>query len=264
MKNIFIEGTQGAGKTTLLKSLSEKLEGYHMYLEGDISPIELAWCSYMTMKEYQQTLARFPNLVSEIEAHTVKEEKHFIIEYTRIMTDTKDFYPYMEQYEIYNGRLVFDDFKELIFSRLKSFNGIQNLFECSLFQNIIEELILYYCKTEEEIISFYRELFEIIKHKNFLLLYIYSDDIESNILKIKKERSDENGVELWYPLMMQYLNDSPYGKKSKFIDISDMVAHFKMRMNLELRIIKEIMGDYSMILPAKSYNIEDIIDRIEG
>ena len=263
MKNIFIEGIQGSGKSTLMKSLYEKLNGYHMYLEGDISPVELAWCSYMTEEEYQQSLVRFPDLVPEIEKHTKKEDNHFIVEYTRIITDVKGFHYYMEQYEIYNGKRSFDEFKGIIMSRLQKFQGAGNLFECSLFQNIIEELILFYCRTEEEIIGFYSDIFEIIKQKNFVLLYLYSDDIESNILKIKKERSDENGVEMWYPLVMRYLNESPYGKKFGFSDISDIVAHYKRRMNLEVRIIKEIMEGYSIILPAKIYDIKDVINKME-
>lgn len=263
MKNIFIEGIQGSGKSTLMKSLYEKLDGYHLYLEGDISPVELAWCSYMTEEEYQQALVRFPDLVSEIEKRTKKEENHFIVEYTRILTDIKGFHHYMEQYEIYNGRRSFDDFKAIIFSRLERFHGTGNLFECSLFQNIIEELILFYCKTEAEIISFYRELFEVIKQKDFILLYLYSDDIESNILKIKKERSDENGVEMWYPLVMRYLNESPCGKNFGFKNISDMIAHYKRRMNLELKIVKEIIGEFSIILPAKNYDIEEVINKMK-
>ncbi|TCL53742.1 hypothetical protein EDD76_1261 [Kineothrix alysoides] len=72
-----------------------------------------------------------------------------------------------------------------------------------------------------------------------------------------------HSVELWYPLVMRYLNDSPNGKKFEFVDISDMVAHFKIRMDLELKIIKGIMGGYSMILPAKTYDIEDVINKME-
>lgn len=264
MKNVFIEGIQGTGKTTLMRSLAEKLDGYHMYFEGDISPIELAWCSYMTQEEYEEILVKYPHLIEEIEKHTAKEEDHFIVEYTRILADFREFYQHMERYEIYNGRQTFDDFKNLILGRFDRFDKTGNLFKGSLFQNIIEELMLFYCKSEEEIMSFYRELFYISKQKSFRLLYLCSDDITSDILKIKKERCDEKGVEMWYPLMMNYLNASPYGQRFPFMGITDMVAYFEIRMNLELRIAKEIMGEYAMILPAKKYKIEDVIVYLEG
>ncbi len=58
MKNhIFIEGLQGSGKSTLLRSLSQKFPEYKAYYEGDISPVELAWCSYMTKAQYEEAIA---------------------------------------------------------------------------------------------------------------------------------------------------------------------------------------------------------------
>lgn len=258
MKNIFIEGMQGSGKTTLLTSLYKKLQGYHMYLEGDISPVELSWCSYMTEEEYQHTLSKYPDLAPEIKQHTAKENNHFIVEYTRIITDITGFHRYMEQYEIYNGRRSFQEFKDLIFSRFANLQSTGNLFECSFFQNVIEELMLFYCMSEEEILGFYTELFEIVRQKDFLLLYICSNDIEDDILKIKRERCDENGAEIWYPLMMRYLNASPYGRKNGFTDISDMTEHFRKRMALELKIIEEILEGYAVILSAKSYDLDEI------
>ena len=52
-----------------------------------------------------------------------------------------------------------------------------------------------------------------------------------NILQIKKERSDENGVELWFPLMMGYLKDSPYGKHHDYEDVHDLIHHLTRRRN---------------------------------
>lgn len=72
-KNIFIEGIPGSGKSTLLIKLSKALSEYTVYHEGDISPVELAWCSYMTEDKLQEAIAKFPDLESEIMAKTQKE-----------------------------------------------------------------------------------------------------------------------------------------------------------------------------------------------
>ena len=60
-KNIFIEGLQGSGKTTLLRNLSKKYPEYKAYYEGDMSPVELAWCSYMTKGEFEKVLSEYPH-----------------------------------------------------------------------------------------------------------------------------------------------------------------------------------------------------------
>lgn len=44
---------------------------------------------------------------------------------------------------------------------------------------------------------------------------LQSDDISSNIDIIRKERSDDKGNEMWFPLMMGYFDNSPYAKTIK-------------------------------------------------
>lgn len=74
MKNhVFIEGLQGSGKTTLLRSLSQKFPEYKAYYEGDISPVELAWCSYMTKTQYEEALQKYPHVEQEIKQWTKQE-----------------------------------------------------------------------------------------------------------------------------------------------------------------------------------------------
>ena len=262
MNNIFIEGIQGTGKTTLLRLLGQQLPDYHVYWEGDYSPVELAWCTYMTEAEYEQALARFPDMTEEIKKRTTKEDAHFIVEYTRILAERRAFYEYMEQYEIYNARRPLAEFKEILLKRYEAFCGEGNIFECSFMQNTVEELLLYYDMTEQEILDFYRELYAKLRDKNFRLIYLYSENIEENILQIKKERSDGNGNEMWYPLMLRYLNDTPYGKKHPFEGVSDMVAHFRRRMQMEMRIVKEVLGEQALVLPAKEYVIEDVAHEV--
>ena len=76
MKNIFIEGIQGMGKSTLVNQICrEKLE-FHVCREGDYSPIDLAWCTWMTKEEYEETLEKYAEIRAEIEKYTVEENGH--------------------------------------------------------------------------------------------------------------------------------------------------------------------------------------------
>ena len=257
-KNLFIEGIQGTGKSTLSRKLAKVLPEFHVYHEGDISPVELAWCSYMKKEVWEEMLQKYPALAEEIKEKTQIEGEYYITAYTRIMAESRAFYEDMEQYEIYNGRVEFDFFYDVIMRRYAAFAEEGCIFECSFFQNSIESMLLYYQLSDEEIIAFYQEAYDILKDKGFQLLYLDSEKIRENILQIKKERSDEHGNEMWYPLMMNYLKESPYGKAHNYQGFEDMISHFERRRKLELEIIEKVLKNDGLILTAKEYDIKDV------
>lgn len=263
LKNIFIEGLQGTGKSTLVTKIVTHVPQYRAFREGDLSPVELAWCSYMTGEEYEKTLEKFPGLQKEIEAKTKREGDFYITAYTLILAENREFYEYMEAHEIYNGRVPFARFREIILSRYKAFEGVGNVFECSFFQNSIESMMLFYEMDEEQIVEFYKEAFALLKEKDFKLIYLDSGSIRENLLQTRKERVDAQGNEMWFPLMMNYLKDSAYGKRHGCQDMEDLVAHFKRRRELELRIIKEVLGDYAIVLQARSYGEERLYHMLD-
>lgn len=258
MKNIFIEGIQGMGKSTLLNNIVTTIPVLQACREGDYSPVDLAWCAWMTKTEYEDMLMRYKPIQNEIIKNTVEEQEHFVVSYTKIITDIPGFHKDLENYEIYNRRKTLEELKKIVFSRYESFNETGYVFECSFFQNIVEELILFHQLNDDEIVEFYRDLYKRIDKEHFLLLYLYSDRIEENLKIIKKERSDNSGNELWYQLMLEYLVQSPYGKKHGFSGFDDITAHFSHRQELELRIIKEVIADNAVILPSKNWEIEEI------
>lgn len=257
MNNIYVEGIQGAGKSTLVNRLAQAHPNLHVCREGDYSPVELAWCTWMTEDEYQAVLLRYASIREEIEKNTYQEQEHYIITYTRILTDIPGFHKDLEQYEIYNGRRNLQEFKEIIFSRHQAFDGNGYLFECSFFQNVIETLILYYVLNDEEIVEFYRELYSRVDKEHFRLLYLYSEDLEGNIRAVRKERCDGLGNEWWYELMLRYLIHSPYGQQHHYSSFEDMISHFRHRQDLEMRIIRDVVGDNAEIIPAKGYSLEE-------
>lgn len=117
----------------------------------------------------------------------------------------------------------------------------------------MEDLMLYYQLSDEEILEFYRELFEVTDTEHFLLVYLESGNVEENLMQIRQERVDAQGNEMWYPLMMSYLKESPLGQTLGYQDFVDLVSHLEHRQRLELRICREILGEHAMILPARKW-----------
>ena len=263
MKNVFVEGIQGMGKSTLVNSICNAIPEFHVCREGDYSPIELAWCTWMSGNDYNAILKRYASIRDEIIKNTVREQERFVITYTKIITDIPEFHKELEKYEVYNGRVRLRDFKELIMGRYRHFSETGYLFECSFFQNIIEDLILFHLSSDDEIVEYYHELYSNVNKDNFLLLYLYSDKVEQNIKAIKEERCDNSGDELWYRLMLEYLKHSPYGRKHGCNTFEDMITHFKHRQMLEMRIIREIIGERAIVLPAKEWKIEEILSLVK-
>ncbi len=256
--NYFIEGLQGSGKSTLSKTIHEKKRDCICISEGDYSPVELAWCAYLDERTYLEKLERYPDLRCQIEDQTVSEGDKRIICYTKIKTDDRDFYADLENYEIYNGRVLFDDFRDIILKRYRAWDQDQMIFECSLFQNIIEDMILFRCASDEDIISFYKLIRKALMGKKYHIVYLRSDDIEGNLETIRKERSDEKGNEHWFSMMREYFDHSPYAKKNGLEGKEDLIRHFEHRQALELRICREIFkGAYSLI-PSKKYTETDL------
>ena len=253
--NYFVEGLQGSGKSTLVRKLVKKYPGYKAKCEGDYSPIELAWCAYVDNETYSGILEKYSDIRSEIEDKSFMEDDHRIICYTKIITDIPGFHKDLEKYEIYNGNLDSDHFKEIVLRRLRNWNDDNNIFECSLFQNIIEDMILFQEKTDSQIVDFYREVKKTLSGKEYQILYLQTEDIASNIDVIRKERSDDKGNELWFPLMTQYFNNSPFAKERRVSGTDALLKHFRHRQELELRICNEVFVGHYTLLRSKDYNI---------
>lgn len=263
MINIFVEGIPGSGKSTLLHKLQEQLPLYKFYYEGDLSPIELAWCSYMTSEQYEKAINDWPQLEKEIKENSRIENNYYIVSYTKIHTSNHHFYDYMGKYEIYGGRRDLQEFRQIVMDRFHQFHGTGNVFECSFFQNIIEELMLFGEYDDEQILEFYRNLIANISDE-FLVIRLMNKDIDTSIKQIKEERVNEQGEEVWYHLMMDYLRQSPYGKSHKYDSFDDIMSHFNRRISIEQRISEELLHHRCIDVESKNYRLEEIIDLMKG
>lgn len=257
--NYFVEGLQGSGKSTLVQKLSNMNPGYTAVLEGEYSPVELSWCAYVDDDQYRRILEKYPDMRSQIEEKTYSEACRKIICYTKITADNRTFYQDLEQYEIYNNRIPFDLFQSIVLGRYRSWTSDRMIFECSLFQNTVEDMILFRQADDEAILSFYRQVREALAGKEYRILYLKSKDIRKNLEVIRKERSDEQGNELWFPMMLGFFDTCPYARSRGLKGEEDLIRHFMHRQDLELRICKEVFPDRSITLESKNYSERDLL-----
>ena len=256
--NYFIEGLQGSGKSTLLRKMSERHPECRAIYEGDYSPVELAWCAYVDQAKYREILEKYGEIRPMIEEKSVSEGDREIICYTKILTDIPGFHRDLEQYEIYNNRVPFEEFRRIVLGRFRKWDGAPAIHECALFQNIVEDMILFRNASDEEILDFYREIREAIGDREFQILFLQAGDIEASFDVIRKERSDDQGNELWFPLMMGYFNDSPYARARGISGEKALMDHFRHRQKLELQICREVFPGQYTVLESKNYRDEEL------
>ena len=258
--NYFVEGLQGSGKSTLIQKLSNMLPGYTAIREGEYSPVELSWCAYVDDDRYQRIMEKYPDMRSQIEEKTYSEACRKIICYTKIATDNPKFYQDFEQYEIYNNRIPFDVFQSIVLGRYRKWESDRMIFECSLFQNIVEDMILFRQARDEEILSFYRQIREALGRKEYRIVYLKAKDIRKNLEDIRKERSDEQGNELWFSMMLGFFNNCPYARSRGLKGEEDLICHFMHRQDLELRICEEVFLDRRIIMESKNYSERNLLN----
>ena len=119
-------------------------------------------------------------------------------------------------------------------------------------------MILYRNATDQEILDFYEELAGVIKNKSLRIFYLETGSIDNNIEIIRKDRSDENGNEMWFPLMIRYFNESPYAQSRGVSGEEELYKHFLHRQELELRICREFFPNKVTVLKSKAYTDNEL------
>ena len=253
--NYFVEGLQGSGKSTLVQRLSEKYPGCTTVWEGDYSPVELAWCVRMNEAQYSEVLKQWNDLQDQIRRKSHKEGNYWIVCYTQVRSENREFYKQMENYEIYNGRTAFEEYKNIVLTRYRNWQGDGFIFECSLLQNAVEDMILFRELSDDAILGFYKEVRTALEGKEYEIWYIESPDIGKNLNAVRRERVDKDGNEIWFNILMDFFINSPYAKKRSLKKYEDLLEHLQHRQALELRICREVFGDKHIIVRSKAYDL---------
>ena len=195
------------------------------------------------------------DLREKIEEKSHVEDDHGVVCYTKVQTDKHEFYQEMENYEIYNNRVSFERFKEIVLKRYGKWDGEPLIAECSLFQNIVEDLILFRDMSDEAILDFYREIKNVIGDKQIHIAYIRTEPegIRKNLETARKERVDDKGNEVWFSMLCNYFDNCPHAVRNGMKGEEGLVKHWTHRQQLELKICEELFPGQYTVLPSKNY-----------
>lgn len=241
-----VEGIPGSGKTTYAKRLAASLrfrgEDVDLYVEGDLHPADMAWCALLSAQEYEAVCEENPALKPEIEENASAWNDRKIVAYTRIPRLEKRLYDFFESKEVYDGRVPKEAFSGVHESRWRSFaqraRGI-SVFECALMQNHVNELALFHCAGEREITEAVLRLVDCVRSLDPVVLYLNADSRKA-LDRAARSRLDENGERVWESRVAEYIENSPYGKKTGLAGVEGMYRYFEQRRQMELRILASL------------------------
>jgi hypothetical protein len=278
MKNrlILVEGIPGSGKTTISKKIKNYLVNKGLdavlYNEGDVHPADMAWNALLNKEEFNKIINENKGHEHVIKENSIFEDDYVVLAYTKLGFRRREnkLMNFLEEHEVYDGRVPVDIFKQIHLKRWKKFGEEMKekkdrivIFECSFLQNHVTELLAMHDKDFNYIKEYLNELIGTVTELNPKLIYLNQLSIKETISRAAKERTSHNKEMYpdWVDMCIEYFENSSYGKRNDINGFDGLIKYFEKRQEIELDVIKSLSLD-KLIIYNKNYDYQNIENTI--
>lgn len=244
-KLIIVEGLPGFGKSTtanlLYDILIEKNIDVALYLEGNLDhPADYDGVSCFNKSEFDSLLVDSGNFKEVINDSVRKSGNNYFLPYRKIKNEYGSNFPDSLLNTIFKNdiyELPLEKHIELITEKWRDFadkanNGNKTyIFECCFIQNPLTIAMIKYGEQKEKVVSYVRELANIIEKLNPVLFYIEQDDLEFSFRKVFNERAKE-----WSSGFIAYYTNQGYGKMKGYNGFEGTLKVLEARRDVEREI----------------------------
>lgn len=259
MKKIyFIEGIPGIGKTTLSQMvehlLRQKNRDVKRYEEhSNENPLDMTRKAFFSHTEYRKFIDRCVSLsegskyssddiVTEIESKTAFLNEHAVISYLQPYFADKAIDRELRQLysnEICNGHISEKEYTNIIYSMFLKFSknsqdGLSYIFDGALFQNVLLDMVGFYNCDTEALKHFYSKLFAALTSFEFVILYLYDENVDAILNSTNAKRSEMNWLSNFNAWVIKTNWFQAQKETSIYPNAATMFSHNLQRVMVEL------------------------------
>ena len=276
---ILIEGIPGSGKSTVAARVrdhyAEGSQKVAMFTEGDLHPVDLAWCAWLRAGEYEGLLDRFPEHAGLLKANSEVTGTDAAVAYTRLglNPNESELLQYLSDREVFQGRVSPDEFRDIHLQRWSSFaeradENTVYVFECVYFQNHITELLGTYDIPDGDIVPYMIDLLRTVASLNPVIVYLDQADTAMTIGRVAAERVSDDTEQFpdWIEMVIEYVQGFPHARRLGLAGLDGTVSFLEHRKQIErtcMGILEEkVPGVTCGIVDNSDYNLERAVANV--